>query len=304
MKAGEEVKTYENKTFEEDDIQGAIIDNCILRNISLKNTYGQSCYFFNMKIRSSTLQACIIFDCRWDKMTRFSYCQLITELLAFRRFPAEVRALIFREVVEWNTGLCSNRSSRMPALIIALRGDPTLYQEALRPFYKTNKFVYFGPNGLHKHRNAPVLGRIDNLIIPTLLAAANFCVELSRLKSLRSIYVECFDQHSLLIRALPWWFNEFGTIQEFSIEVRDEAEDEEIVEKINIALGFTSRSTYQSLGRFVPKPCGFHCIGSGPGYGMHRALAKSQTARFYQLGPLYAIHTWQAQPKDILYWNV
>jgi hypothetical protein len=51
----------------------------------------------------------------------------------FRKFPPEVREIIFDEAIEWD--------GKTPALIVALRGDPVLYFEALEVLSKSNVFI-------------------------------------------------------------------------------------------------------------------------------------------------------------------
>jgi hypothetical protein len=52
----------------------------------------------------------------------------------------------------------------MPPLVIALRGDQPLYQEALAAFSKKNEFIYSGSLG-HQDVNRAALARIESLTI-------------------------------------------------------------------------------------------------------------------------------------------
>jgi hypothetical protein len=53
--------------------------------------------------------------------------------LALRRFPPEIRAMIF-------TGCIHFGGFKTPAIIITLRGDKQMYEEAIQIFYKLNSF--------------------------------------------------------------------------------------------------------------------------------------------------------------------
>jgi hypothetical protein len=55
--------------------------------------------------------------------------------LTLRRFPAEIRHMIFRATLE------GSWKGKAPEFIISLRGDKELYKEALNIFYETNTFA-------------------------------------------------------------------------------------------------------------------------------------------------------------------
>jgi hypothetical protein len=54
--------------------------------------------------------------------------------LSLRRFPPEIRHMIFCDCVHFKDG-------KTPAILVALRGDPELYYEALQLFYERNYFT-------------------------------------------------------------------------------------------------------------------------------------------------------------------
>jgi hypothetical protein len=165
LKAGEEVKTYDECTIENISIRVAMIRNrCILRNVSLESSFCNNSQLFNSTIQSTTLHRSILFDCTWNETIATKHCQIIDKPLAFRRFPAEIRALIFEGAVEYNSEKVDCQGfSGMPPLVVALRGDPLLYREALAQFYKNNEFTYFGPFGLRAPQVA--VERIQSLSI-------------------------------------------------------------------------------------------------------------------------------------------
>ena len=55
------------------------------------------------------------------------------------RLPPDLRLVIFKQ-------LCANWVGKVPNIIKALRGDWTLYHEALEEFYKINTFVFHRGN--------------------------------------------------------------------------------------------------------------------------------------------------------------
>ena len=59
-------------------------------------------------------------------------CQVTFSPLALRRFPPEIRSLIFAHTAEYN--------GKTPNIIKALRGDEELYCEALELMYKVSTF--------------------------------------------------------------------------------------------------------------------------------------------------------------------
>jgi hypothetical protein len=165
LKAGEEVKTYDECTIENISIRVAMIRNkCILRNVSLESSFCNNSQLFNSTIQSTTLHRSILFDCTWNETIAMKHCQIIDRPLAFRRFPTEIRALIFEGAVEYNSENADRQGHfGMPPLVVALRGDPLLYSEVLAQFYKKNEFTYFGPFGLRAPQVA--VERIQSLSI-------------------------------------------------------------------------------------------------------------------------------------------
>jgi hypothetical protein len=61
-------------------------------------------------------------------------CAVTTSPLALRKFPAKIRENIFQFCVRI-------KDQKSPALLIALRGDKEMYQEAINLYYKVNLFT-------------------------------------------------------------------------------------------------------------------------------------------------------------------
>lgn len=67
-------------------------------------------------------------------------------MLALKNFPVEIRAKIFRQMHEelkWD-------DYQMPPLIIALRGTPDIYEEALAVFRSKNFFRISAANEISR----------------------------------------------------------------------------------------------------------------------------------------------------------
>jgi hypothetical protein len=93
----------------------------------LSNCELSNCTIFNSSLVDSKLCETKIINCSMDN------CAMASLPLALRRFTPEIRAMILAGCIEF-------KDRKTPALIIALRGDKDLYQEAIRVFYKLNRF--------------------------------------------------------------------------------------------------------------------------------------------------------------------
>ena len=60
-------------------------------------------------------------------------CSMTYSPLAIRKFPPEIRAMIF-------AGCVDNKGYKTPNLLVALRGDREMYEEAVQIFYGLNWF--------------------------------------------------------------------------------------------------------------------------------------------------------------------
>jgi uncharacterized protein YjbI with pentapeptide repeats len=85
-------------------------------------------------------------------------CSFTSSPLALRKFAPEIRDIIFRHVIEWN--------GKMPALIIALRGDHKLYHEALEILYSTCTFIRSERNNITiTQMSQPAVESIRKLVL-------------------------------------------------------------------------------------------------------------------------------------------
>ncbi|KAH7418574.1 hypothetical protein BKA64DRAFT_203685 [Cadophora sp. MPI-SDFR-AT-0126] len=85
------------------------------------------CDLQNAKCANSELH-----QCSGLSQTAMSACQVTFSPLALRRFPPELRSLIFENIIEW--------TGKTPDLIKALRGDEELYCESLDVLCKVSTF--------------------------------------------------------------------------------------------------------------------------------------------------------------------
>ncbi|KAF8849578.1 hypothetical protein BDZ45DRAFT_680434 [Acephala macrosclerotiorum] len=140
--------------------------NCALRYAeihcsTISDCTVDNCKLFNCTIQKSSLLTSRIHECKTISSS-MSHCQTTSSPLAFRRFPAEIREMIFQGCITNAT----NSHKRTPKILIALRCDPEIYQEALRCYYKLNSFTLEQAN-LSKcsELSLKVLGNIEKLKI-------------------------------------------------------------------------------------------------------------------------------------------
>jgi hypothetical protein len=115
-------------------MSGAIITNGLIQrcseiwNAELHRMVVHSSDIINSTIARSGLYTSALHKCKLTNNT-IRDSEITTSPLALRRFPPEIRQVIFREALG---GMVYT-----PELIIALRGDPQLYFEALEVLGKT-----------------------------------------------------------------------------------------------------------------------------------------------------------------------
>jgi hypothetical protein len=121
-------------------------NNVELRNMTIRDCSLRYVQIHGSVIHSSTFDNCQLFNCTvFDSNlleselheTKIMGCSLkscksTASPLAFRKFPPEIREMIFQRCIGFN--------GNTPPLFIALRGDQELYKEALGVFCKLNYF--------------------------------------------------------------------------------------------------------------------------------------------------------------------
>ena len=99
---------------------------------SIENCYALNCQVTTCKVRDSTLHECDIKETSSDGLQ----VNVTKSPLAFRKFPTEIRVMIFARALIW-----SDERARAPSLIAAPRTDPKMYHEALEVLYSTFAFT-------------------------------------------------------------------------------------------------------------------------------------------------------------------
>jgi hypothetical protein len=95
-------------------------------------TAGFCCGFLNCDIEISNLSCCSVAECKFSSMSTED-CDITTAPLAFRKFPPEIRAAIFKE-------------APTVQLMVALRADTELYHEAMPIFSKSIPLIITAEN--------------------------------------------------------------------------------------------------------------------------------------------------------------
>jgi hypothetical protein len=110
------------------EIHGSIISDSALSNCQLSN-----CTINYSSVVDSKLHETKIFDCSMDN------CTMTLSPLALRKFPQEVRAMIFEDCLDINDEECLKISkSTYLALLSALLCDRAMFQEAMDIGSKVN----------------------------------------------------------------------------------------------------------------------------------------------------------------------
>jgi hypothetical protein len=112
------------------EVTGGGLNSCEIKDstlgdISDHNSSISTCQIDNTKLHFSKLYSCEI-----SQDTQQISCK---PLSTFRRFPPEIRTMIFSHAIK--------PTSELPPLITAFRGDQLLYHEALEYIHKTQGFT-------------------------------------------------------------------------------------------------------------------------------------------------------------------
>jgi uncharacterized protein YjbI with pentapeptide repeats len=130
-----------------------VMENCTIRNIRILKTDIRNCTLYHVEIHTSDitdskLYNCEVFhssvktselfdtglhDCDFEK-SKMSGCNITNSPLPLRKFPYEIRNMIFQLCLDSEDG-------KTPDLLAALRTDKILYPQAISLFHKSNFFV-------------------------------------------------------------------------------------------------------------------------------------------------------------------
>ncbi|KAN0115289.1 hypothetical protein V8E51_004833 [Hyaloscypha variabilis] len=103
------------------------LSNCTIDNSTLTQVHITNCTVVSSSLLDSKLHETKIANCSMDN------CTMTSSALALRKFPPEIRAMIFNGCIHFG-------GFKTPAIIITLRGDKQMYEEAIQIFYKLNWF--------------------------------------------------------------------------------------------------------------------------------------------------------------------
>jgi hypothetical protein len=160
------------------EVELLIIQNSFLHGIEIRKAVIRSSslnyiHIHGSTISDSTLKKCKLFNCiiRDCSLTEYEVhetkihsssmdgCIVTTSPLALRKFPPEIREMIFQRCID-------TRDNKSPSIIIALRGDKELYREAIKVFYKLNFFkLTWGTAPSCKFLSANTIGSIKKLLM-------------------------------------------------------------------------------------------------------------------------------------------
>lgn len=115
-------------------IINCVLEYVVIHNSTIERSTLSNCNVFNAKITESTVLDSKLHDTPLGSRCSVTACKVTTCTLALREFPPEIRDMIVRYCMEFVHG-------KTPPLLIALRGDPDLYQQALKFLYRLNPFV-------------------------------------------------------------------------------------------------------------------------------------------------------------------
>ncbi|KAL2074850.1 hypothetical protein VTL71DRAFT_8629 [Oculimacula yallundae] len=117
------------------EVRNTVFISCNLRDMNL-----QGCTVSMSTLDNCKLSKCAVTNCNLvstalheSKFASSSVerCKITTSPLALRKFPPELRILIFERCIDFEDRIT-------PSILSALRGDPELYSEAIDCFYRLN----------------------------------------------------------------------------------------------------------------------------------------------------------------------
>jgi len=131
----------EDSTLSGVTIRKTMVKNCVLRYVeihtsTISTSTLEHCQLFNSTIDNGSAEDTMIHECKFRGL-KMKRCKVTTSPLGLRWFPPEIRAMIFEYSTPWDAS-----RAKTPKILIALRGDCELYEEAIKTFYKQNWFRF------------------------------------------------------------------------------------------------------------------------------------------------------------------
>ncbi|KAK0129541.1 hypothetical protein ONS96_000106 [Cadophora gregata f. sp. sojae] len=158
--------TFFKASLHELTITTSTLTSCILTNSTISSSTIKDCTISNCNIANSTLVDCKLTNCNLQESpfvkSKLSGCQVTTSSLTLRKFPFELRGMIFKDCLKIEGG-------KSPQLIVALRGDKELYEQALEVYYKVNYLTLPNDNQIEylERISAKALSRVSMLRVNT-----------------------------------------------------------------------------------------------------------------------------------------
>jgi hypothetical protein len=132
------------------EVTGGRLNSCDIKDSTLNSTCDHNSSISTCLITRGKLHFSKFHSCQISQDTQQTGCK---PLSTFRRFPPEIRIMIFAYAIK--------PTSELPPLITAFRGDQLLYHEALEYIHKTNGFTV---NDIRR-LNDTQLGYMQKLVI-------------------------------------------------------------------------------------------------------------------------------------------
>ncbi|KAH6681703.1 hypothetical protein B0J14DRAFT_679749 [Halenospora varia] len=120
---------------------------CHIQTSTIAGVIPQDCHFLNCTIDNAKLYESTLHQCELAANIPMRKCTVSkASLIDLHKFAPQIRAMIFSYCLDWTYKDPTNKHNvitsmdKTPSLIIALREDEKLYQEALHIFYEKNFF--------------------------------------------------------------------------------------------------------------------------------------------------------------------
>ncbi|KAE9378883.1 hypothetical protein N431DRAFT_460208 [Stipitochalara longipes BDJ] len=234
LSAGFEAPTYSSVTLSPYPTNGnptnpntlptSIRSSLFRASSSLSNLTLYNCIFNNVLLRhcivvNGILHNCILIDCK-IRNSVVKKCQVVNKPLALRRFPAEIREIIF----EYASSAQIGQEGKIPNLVKALLGDQVLYHEAIEAMYKMAFVPLTFMPGMKPAKIHMVTKVSIDCDFPTL--TSNSRILLEHCKAVREIHIPWLKgQQELSLSTCrnayaALWVERFGTVKRISIVYR------------------------------------------------------------------------------------
>ncbi|KAH9216566.1 hypothetical protein DL95DRAFT_460154 [Leptodontidium sp. 2 PMI_412] len=227
-------------------ITTSTLTTCTLANCIITNSTIKDCSLSNCNISTSTLVKCKITNSALHESpflkSKLSGCRVMNSPSILRKILLELRRMIFKDCLKIQDG-------KSPALLIALRSDKELYEQALEVYYKIIYFTVTPELGGARERelleelSPRALSGIEMLRI-NIHYVPSFLRETVRLLKKRSnintVLLE-YEYASMARIALLDIRRGLGTISEIYLAVRADCSGVSAVDTCSACLGFEGK---------------------------------------------------------------